>query len=106
MKLKKGTYNFVDISIDSDLTNKTLIYRFKTSREDQTIPLLKGNVNITEITFTRSTGYIELDLSTSPDLAAIEGTAYIDFKIVNNSDLTRPTYTQIFSVNIETTLRP
>jgi hypothetical protein len=105
MKLKKGTYNFVDIVIDSDLTNKTLIYRFKTSKEDQTIPLLKGNVNITEITSTKSTGYIELDLSV-PALAVIEGTAYIDFKIVNNSDLTRPTYSQIFSVNIETTLRP
>jgi hypothetical protein len=105
MKLKKGTYNFVDIVIDSDLTNKTLIYRFKTSKEDQTIPLLKGNVNITEITSTKSTGYIELDLS-APALAVIEGTAYIDFKIVNNSDLTRPTYSQIFSVNIETTLRP
>ena len=106
MKLKKGTYNFVDITIDSDLTNKTLIYRLKTSKEDQTIPLLKGNVNITEITSTKSTGYIELDLSISPDLSTIEGTVYIDFKIVNNSDPTKPTYSQIFSVNIETTLKP
>jgi hypothetical protein len=106
MKLKKGTYNFVDISIDTDLTDKTLIYRFKTSKEDQTIPLLKGNVNITEITSTKSTGYIELDLSNTSALAVIEGTAYIDFKIVNNSDPTKPTYTQIFTVNIETTLKP
>ena len=105
MKLKKGTYNFVSITINTDLTNKTLIYRFKTKKEDSTLPLLEGSVTITEIGDI-SKGYIELDFSTKSELKNIEGQAYIDFKILNNSNPNKPTYSQIFSVTIETTLKP
>ncbi|WP_016949773.1 hypothetical protein [Anabaena sp. PCC 7108] len=105
LRLKKAAYNIITFSYPGDLSNRVVYCRLKKRKEDGTIPLIEGQVILSETTPIKSTGYFEMDFSTSLDLQLLIGEAFIDFKIINLSEPNKPSYSNITPVIIETTLK-
>ena len=102
--LVKGTYNLLDsLRFDSDMTNKIVECRIKKKAEDVTEPLVRAKVVFTDITSARSLGYVELDLSMAPNLT---GDAVMDFRIRDESDLTKKFYITPFKIMVVPSLKP
>ena len=102
--LVKGTYNLLDsLRFDSDMTNKIVECRIKKKAEDISTPLVQANVVFTEITTVSSLGYVELDLSVSPNLT---GDAFMDFRVRDTNDLTKKFYITPFKIMVVPSLKP
>ena len=102
--LVKGTYNLLDsLRFDTNMTCKIVECRIKKKQEDISTPLVTSNVVFTEITTTSSLGYVELDLSISPNLT---GDAFMDFRVRGTNDLTKKFYITPFKIMVVPSLKP
>lgn len=76
----------VTYSLDADTSGYDVIFRLKKSVENTTTPLVEqGAIKLTE-TSTSSTGYFDIDLQTSPTLAALSGPYVYEIEMNDGSN--------------------
>jgi hypothetical protein len=102
--IQKGINNQVFFNYPADLSDKTVKFRFKKKKEDQSDPLIEGNATIISTSEVRSECFFYLDLSQSDILKELIGQAWIDFVITFEGDIC-PIVLFPTEVNILTTLK-